>query len=195
MAHLNFFFNQKKANYTGALNDDLNKEGEDSGNDSDDESTDRDDEIPVVNGSDTDTMSTVNSEESLECLKGILQKHYLTKEEKKDLPLTKFTEQRQEKLKIIIGWEGPGLERFMEIKESLVNFQRDNGVLVVEIDKQSVANMAMELQTTNEEKQQQVTQYAKSEKERKKKERVEKIYNNTKLSPFATMSGNKVWEL
>ena len=180
---------------SNSLHDDLDKEGEDSGDDSDDESSEHGDETPPQSGSDTETASTENSEESLECLKGILQKHFLTKEEKRNLPLTKFNEQRQEKLKIIIGWEGPGLERFMEIKESLVNFQRDNNVIVVEIDKQSVANMATELQMANVEKQQQVTQYAKSEKERKKKERIEKIYNNTKLSPFATMSGNKVWEL
>ena len=137
----------------------------------------------------------MNSEESLECLKGILQKHFLSKEEKKQLPLTKFTEQRQERLKIIIGWEGPGLERFMEIKESLFNFQNENSLIVVEIDKQSVANMAAELQNTNQEKQQQVSQYAKSEKEKEKKKQIKKNYNNSKLSPFATMSGDKVWEL
>lgn len=196
---------QRMVSGTPGLTTELNKEGnteqdnpaqDQENDDSEEDDSEHEKEVEPETETGTDAnMNTEYNEGSLECLKGILQKHLLSKQEKKQLPLTKFTEQRQDRLKIIIGWEGPGLERFMIIKESLVNFQGNNDLIMVEIDKQSVANMAAELQTTNEEKQQQVSQYAKSEKEKEKKKQIEKIYNNTKLSPFATTSENRVWEL
>ena len=86
-----------------ALTKDLHKEGEDSDEDSEGEDSENEND-PQARTSDANT-NTGYSEGSLECLKGILQKHLLSKEEKKQLPLTKFTEQNQDRQKIIIGWE------------------------------------------------------------------------------------------
>ena len=131
----------------------------------------------------------------MEQLKGILQKELITKEDKNLLPITKYTEQREEILKILVGWEGRGIKRFLEIKRNIKNFKEQNVATFQQIGAQSLHHMSEEMKGSNEQKNKRLTQYAKSEKELKRKRDIEEIYDEEDLSPFAGDDNMQVWAM
>lgn len=135
----------------------------------------------------------VYTKKDLEQLKGILHKDLLDKDDKNLLPITKYTEQRHDTLKMLVGWEGRGMKRFLEIKRNIKKFKEKHEATFQEIGQQSLANMAAEVKGCNERKNQRLTQYAKSEKEMQRKRDIEKVYEEEDLSPFAGNGNVQVW--
>ena len=155
-----------------------------SGNGSENRGNARDDRAPAG-----------RTKKDLEQLKGILQKELITKEDKNLLPITKYTEQREEILKILVGWEGRGIKRFLEIKRNIKNFKEQNVATFQQIGAQSLHHMSEEMRGSNEQKNKRLTQYAKSEKELRRKRDIEEIYDEEDLSPFAGDDNMQVWAM
>ena len=150
----------------------------------------------VLNGDSSDTREPVPvyTKKDLEQLKGIFQKDELiTKEDKNSLPITKYTEQRHDALKMLVGWEGRGMKRFLEIKCNIKKFKLQHEATFQEMGGQSLVHMVDKMRGCHEWKNQRLTQYAKSEEELKRKQDIEKAYDEEDLSPFAGNGNMQVW--
>ena len=142
-----------------------------------------------------ETDQIVYTKKDLEQLKGILHKDLLNKDDKSLLPITKYTEQRHDTLKMLVGWEGKGIKRFLQIKRNIKNFKENHEAMFHDIGEQSLANMTAEMKGCHERRNQRLTQYAKSEKEQQRKRDIEKVYEEEDLSPFAGNGNIQVWGL
>lgn len=114
-----------------------------------------------------------------------LRKDLISKDDKNSLPITKYTEQRHDALKMLVGWEGRGIKRFLEIKRHIKKFKDQHEATFQEIKGQSLANMAAEMRGDYERKNQRLTQYAKSENK--------EVYDEEDLSQFAGNGNMQVW--
>ena len=88
--------------------------------------------------SEREEREPVRTKKDLEHLKGILWKELITKEDKNLLPITKYTKQRHDDLKMIVGWEGRGMKKFLEIKSNIKKFKDQHVATFQEIGEQSL---------------------------------------------------------
>ena len=139
--------------------------------------------------------ASMRTDKDMELLKNILQKDLITKEDKNTLPITKYTEQRHDHLRMLVGWEGKGIKRFLQIKRNIKNFKEQNVGAFQQIGEKSLSHMAEDLEKSNQQKNNRLTQYAKSVEEQKRKRDIEEIYDEEDLSPFAGNDNMQVWEM
>ena len=111
--------------------------------------------------SDEEVTEPEYTKQDLEQLKGILHKDIINKDDKNSLPIAKYTEQQHDTLKMLVGWEGKHMKRFLQIKHSIKNFKVHHGDTFQEIGATSLANMAAKMKGCNDRKNQRLTHYAK----------------------------------
>ena len=96
---------------------------------------------------------------------------------------------------MLVRWERRGIKRFLEIKRNINNFKDQRVATFQQIGAQSLVHMAAEMRGSNDQKNKRLTQYAKSEKELRRKRDIEKVYDEEGLSPFAGDDNMQVWAM